>query len=357
VDGGSAPARVKRLWYLLFAVVGVFHAEVLSWSSPAVLYNPFNFILTVPVYAVHYIVFGDVILRRGRCDFFVLFTFGCLTGMYEFVITKVYFVPPWDPTHGDLPLGIAWLEVLWIGFVWHAFLSFYVPARIMFEVFAPGGRGSLSPRERRLLFTLVPLASGATGLLSGQSLPAMFLSLALSLAVIAAVAWAFVRAARTSAGLELRSLVLGRRGRTFAWAFLLGVYALYGFDLRPEAWKVGAPLVAMAALYLLLIALARRLLEGPPGGLPSGALPPPSLRGARDHFKGFVLALSVGYVGLFAALLISPILLLIVFGLFVYGGAALGAGLLAWTSLVALRRGPMKSARAAPPDSPVGPGP
>ena len=301
---------MKRLWYLLFAVVGVFHAEVLSWSSPAVLYNPFNFILTVPVYAVHYIVFGDLILRRGRCGFFVLFTFGCLTGMYEFVITKVYFVPPWDPSHGDLPFGVAWLEVLWIGFVWHALLSFYVPARIMFEVFAPGGRGSLSPRERRLLFTLVPLASGATGLLSGQGLPAMFLNLGLSIAVIALVAWAFVRVAGASAGLELRSLVLGRRGRTFAWAFLVGVYALYGFGLRPDAWKVGAPLVVMAALYLLLIALARRFLKGPSGGLPSGAAPVPSLGPARDHFQGFVIALAVGYVALFAALLISPILLL-----------------------------------------------
>src|SRR3990172_8168631 len=135
--------------------------------------------------------------------------------MYEFVITKVYFVPPWDPSHGDLPFGVAWLEVLWIGFVWHALLSFYVPARIMFEVFAPGGRGSLSPRERRLLFTLVPLASGATGLLSGQGLPAMFLNLGLSIAVIALVAWAFVRVTGASTNLELRSLILNKHKQTF----------------------------------------------------------------------------------------------------------------------------------------------
>ncbi len=354
---GAAPARakVKALWYLLFAVVGTFHAEVLSWSSPAVLYNPFNFLITVPVYAVHYIVFGDIILRRGRCDFFVLYTFGCLTGMYEFVITKVYFVPPWDPTHANLPLGIAWLEVLWIGFVWHAFMSFYLPARIMLVFFAPGGAGKLAPLEKRLLFVLVPLASGATGLLSGHGLPDMFLSIGLSFVVIGAVAFAYVRASRAASLFEARALVLGKRGRRVAWALFFGVYGFYGLALRPEGWKVGLPLVGMAALYALLIALLRHFLETATEALPVGPAPAPAPSAVRDHFRGFVVALALGYGGLFAALFVAPVLVLIVLGLFVYGGAALGAGLLGWITFVAVRGRPLPRARAGQPELPAGP--
>ncbi len=36
--------KIKLLWYLLLSAIGVFHAEVLSWSIPDVLCNPFNFL-------------------------------------------------------------------------------------------------------------------------------------------------------------------------------------------------------------------------------------------------------------------------------------------------------------------------
>ncbi|MEE9173696.1 MAG: hypothetical protein V3U30_01825 [Thermoplasmata archaeon] len=106
----ESETKLKVVWYSLLTALGLFRAEVLSWSAPDVLYNPLTFALVAPVYAVHYVLFGDLMGRR-QGDLKVLYLFGCLTGMYEFVITKVFWSPPWNPgTVG--PLGVAWVETL-----------------------------------------------------------------------------------------------------------------------------------------------------------------------------------------------------------------------------------------------------
>lgn len=47
----------KLSYYLLLSCIGVFFAEVMSWSALDVLYNPAKFIILTPVYAVHLILF------------------------------------------------------------------------------------------------------------------------------------------------------------------------------------------------------------------------------------------------------------------------------------------------------------
>ncbi len=95
----EAETKLKVVWYSLLAALGLFHAEVLSWSAPDVLYNPLTFAIVVSACTVHYVLFGDLMGRR-QGDLKVLFLFGCLTGMYEFIITKVFCSPPWNPGAG-----------------------------------------------------------------------------------------------------------------------------------------------------------------------------------------------------------------------------------------------------------------
>ncbi len=52
--------KIKVVWYALLSALGLFHAEVLSWSAPDVLYNPLTYALVAPVCAVHYVLFGDL---------------------------------------------------------------------------------------------------------------------------------------------------------------------------------------------------------------------------------------------------------------------------------------------------------
>jgi len=172
----------KILYYLLLSVVGVFTAEVMSWSSPQVLYNPLVFPVVAPVYAVHYILFGDLMWRFGRRDGLMIYAFGCLTGMYETFITNVYWSPPWNPQGAGF-LGMAWLEVFWIGFTWHALMSFLVPIKLVDTFFEPSKRKlplhATLPKNTWATLLLVPFVGGILGLGFEKNLGDMLLSVTL----------------------------------------------------------------------------------------------------------------------------------------------------------------------------------
>lgn len=244
--------KIKVVWYALLSALGLFHAEVLSWSAPDVLYNPLIFAIVAPVYTVHYVLFGELMGRR-QGDLKVLYLFGCLTGMYEFVITKVFWVPPWNPGAVG-PLGVAWVELLWIGFTWHAFMTFLIPFVLMRVLFTPGG--AQRPSRGLLAILLVaPAMSGVFGLGFGQDLSQMLLSLFLSFLIIAALAMLWLRWAPRWGFQGVEQLQFGRTGLRVAIGAFLIVYAVYGVLLRPEFFPIGLPLVPVILLYAALVPL------------------------------------------------------------------------------------------------------
>ncbi|MEE9197629.1 MAG: hypothetical protein V3U45_05755, partial [bacterium] len=244
--------KIKVVWYALLSALGLFHAEVLSWSAPDVLYNPLTFALVAPVYVVHYVLFGDLMGRR-QGDLKVLYLFGCLTGMYEFVITKVFWSPPWNPGAVG-PLGVAWVETLWIGFTWHAFMTFLIPFFLMQALFTPGGRNK---RSRGLVAIMVaaPVMSAVFGLGFGQSLSAMLVPLVLSFLVIVALAVLWLRWAPRWGFQGIDQLRFGRAGRRAALGAFIAVYVGYGIILRPEFFPLDLALVPFALLYAALLPL------------------------------------------------------------------------------------------------------
>ncbi|HEY5538130.1 MAG TPA: hypothetical protein VIL58_01150, partial [Thermoplasmata archaeon] len=196
----------KVWWYLLLSVAGVFTAEVMSWSSPNVLINPLNFALTFPVYAIHYIVLWNVAWLLGRRDWRMLYVLGCFAGLYETWITKVFWNPPWTSAPGLF--GVAWVEVLWIGFTWHAFMSFLVPIRLCETFVGPRPAGRHVPAWRLVMLAAVPLVGAVVGTSFGVPLESMFASVAGSAVVIGLVAFLFTRAARWEGVKTLESLRL-----------------------------------------------------------------------------------------------------------------------------------------------------
>ncbi len=244
--------KIKVVWYALLSALGLFHAEVLSWSAPDVLYNPLTFALVAPVYAVHYVLFGDLMGRR-QGDLKVLYLFGCLTGMYEFVITKVFWSPPWNAGAVG-PLGVAWIETLWIGFMWHAFMTFLIPFFLMQALFTHGGR---SNRSRGLVAIMVaaPTMSAVFGLGFGQSLSAMLIPLLLSFLVIVALAVLWLRWAPRWGFQGIDQLRFSRTGRRAALGAFVAVYVGYGIILRPEFFPLDLALVPFALLYAALVPL------------------------------------------------------------------------------------------------------
>ncbi len=336
----TTSTKLKLLWYLLLSAIGVFHAEVLSWSSPDVLYNPSKFLLVTPVYAVHYILFGDLIIRHRRQSFAVVYLLGCLTGMYETIITKVYFSPPWNPT-GVGPLGIAWLELLWIGFTWHAFMSFLIPLRLTFGLIAPGASDSLRSRTLRATLLVAPAISAIIGYGFGMTLEVMLPSVLVSFLVLAVLILAFVRGARRWGFTSLDQVALGRRGRWTALVLFAAVYGGYGLLLRPEAFPVGLALVPVILLYAGLIYLAFRALSQ--GAMePTVTGEPPYLRRAFGYLTLYLTSFVGFFLALGALALVLPGLLALAAAAVVYAGAILPGILLPWTAAKTLRPGRME---------------
>jgi len=261
----------KTLWYLLLSVAGVFTAEVMSWSSPNVLINPLNFALTFPVYAIHYIVLWNVAWVLGRRDWRMLYVLGCFTGLYETWITKVFWNPPWPSAGG--PFGVAWVEVLWIGFTWHAFMSFLIPIRLCETFVGPRPVGPHIPASRFAMLAAVPVMGAVVGTAFGIPLESMFTSVAGSAVVIGLVAFFFTRAARREGISTLAPLRLSPRG-LMQWTMIaVGLYIAYFALLRPEAVPGPVPIAITALLEVLLLLLALAMARV--AGRPSQEVPGP----------------------------------------------------------------------------------
>ncbi len=325
--------KIKLLWYLLLSAIGVFHAEVLSGSMPDVLYNPASFALVTPVYAVHYVLFGDLMMRYGRSNRKVLYVFGCLTGMYETFITKVFWSPPWNPEAAG-PLGVAWVELLWIGFTWHAFMSFIIPFTLMNGLFSPGKKEAFRARDLRAILLVAPVMGAILGYGFGRSIEAMLTSVLLSLLVITLLAVAFVVGARKWGFTRTEQLVFGRRGRWLAIAFFSAVYVGYGILLRPEFFPFGLPLLPIILIYAGLIYLGATLLRSSREPEPAAASQAPELRPALKYLMMYVftfVAIFLAFGGLNA---LAPSVLQVATAGIIFAGAGLPVVLL---SIIAIR--------------------
>lgn len=330
------------------------HAEVLSWSSPWVLLNPLVFWYVAPVYAVHYIVFGDLVLRYGRSSFWVLYAFGCLTGMYEFAITKVYWSPPWNP-QASAVLGVAWIEFLLIGFVWHAFMSFMMPFRLMQDYVFPGRSGARTARDVRWLMVLIPVMQGAMGLLVIGNVLLLLAAVLGSLAVVTAAVWLFVGSAGKAGVTRPEDLALSPKGRRIGIMFLAAVYIGYGAVLRTDMWGTGTALILPIAFYALLIGCAYALLTSPaPPAVPAPEAIPPAAP-SFDRWRAFAPRYALTFAVAFGALAVVQALawpvLLIVGMAFLIGGFIPALYLLPRLTVetrAALRRGRATRAVAGP---------
>lgn len=367
-------ARLRCMYYLLFTLVGVFHAEVLSRSQPWALVNPAAALIIWPVYGVHYIVLGDMLLRRRITTFFPIFLSGCLLGMYEFAITKVYWQPPWNPTSGA-EVGFAWFEVLWVGFAWHAFMSFLIPYVLMQRVFLPDSPRPWASREFRWVAAGVPLFTMGFAAAMGDSPVVLAASIFASLALITLVSFLFTKWAPGWGYTGPQDLVLGRRGRRVAWAGLVITYGLLGLTLRteaaPQSLAVLAPLPLYGMLFLLLYPHLRRSPAqpatevAPPRGGPQGAAVEPPVPGpvaalavapaappvakapplpptdpwsaARSFLLRYGAMFALFLAATFVLSLVFPAPLIIIVILMVYGSTLGAVVLLAWSVVAGVK--------------------
>jgi hypothetical protein len=215
--------------------------------------------MTYWLYFAHFFFFTTLAVRKGRTSFWSLYLWGVLFGLYESWFTKVI----WYGYSGDGnlvlgsigPYGISEMSMV---LIFHPMMAFIFPLAVTCL---------LCPPLRRLFPDLAWFTSSSNGarmvrgyvVFSFAPVMAMNsggpLNLAVNLAVAIAVAALLSRWARPALDShEGRPIVVfGRRGFVGLCVYLLWLYGVTYFFLRPEGLPSAAVQLGTLAFYALAI--------------------------------------------------------------------------------------------------------
>lgn len=237
---GPSPRRTKLAFWLLLGLFSAALAEVVSGSSPFVLFTPWGLLVTLPLYLLHAVFLAGVVYRySGALRLGSLYLAGGLFGLYEAYLTKVLWAPTWEP----IPVrvgGVHVFETALLVLLWHPLFAFVLPLLLA---------ETLCTRSRLVLGGLPTRVRAALGdrrvAYGSLLLPAAFQG-----AVVPGAVTALLSTVGTSAALVLGVVVWRRRVGADRYAIgellpagrelpalggvLAAMYVALGIGLRPE---------------------------------------------------------------------------------------------------------------------------
>ena len=139
--------RIRLFFWVILGAFSVFFAEVTVGSSMFPFFEPFSVLVTCPLYALHILVLGSIVLRHPSPLFASLFFAGAIFGLYEAYITKVLWSPPWNQKPVMVG-GMAIIESMMLVLFYHAVMAFIVPLVAAERLLTSSGQatGTLKPR-------------------------------------------------------------------------------------------------------------------------------------------------------------------------------------------------------------------
>ena len=335
----APPLRHKLAFWLLLGLFSAALAEVVSGSSPFVLFSAWGLLVTLPVYLLHAVFLAGVVYRySGSLRLGSLYLAGALFGLYEAYLTKVVWAPTWDP----IPVtagGVFVFETASLVLLWHPLLSFVLPlllvetlctrSRLVLDGLPPRVRAAL--RDRRAVLGGVALVGGFQGAVYPDAGTALLSALGTSVVlVLAVVAWRRrVGAERYAAG----ELLPAGRELLAVGSLLAVLYVALGVGLRPEQLPGLGAQATVWGLYLVfggLLLVRLRWDRRVPRFVSGGSRVP--LRTVLAHAGLYVSAVGASSV------LLRPLAPAAYLGLYL-ATIAVGASMLAWI-VGGLRRDP-----------------
>jgi len=331
------PFFTRLLFWLTLGIFSTFFAEVVSASSPFVFFTSFGLIGTYPIYLLHTLVLGTLVIRQGKqVSLQALYFAGGIFGLYEAYITKVLWSPPWNTT----PLrvgGISLLDTIVLVGFWHVFMSFIIPLFVAELFLLHSNRLVRCLPEKWQAFLHRPIAiwiiAGVMGLWQG----------------IAAGQYAVISALANALVLLVFIVLWGRltRGHDYEWqdllpnrtewivllVILLGYYLVFGFRVRTDAIPGLGGQLTIWMMYiiwgvLLWLALKAAPVETEPVE-PAFSIPP-----VRTWLK---FMLGFGLTSLVVSLLLLPVRD-VAFGVVWVMGLITGVVALVWMTVKVLNR-------------------
>ena len=270
---GEAPQRMNdcapqnplgpRLTWprLLIGLTVLISAEVFSGASlKNGLWHPWTLLVTFWLYFAHFFFFTTLAVRTGRTSFWSLFLWGVLFGLYESWITKVI----WHGYEGDGkfvlgslgPFGFSEISMV---VLFHPIMSFVLPLVVACAWF-PSLKPSFPDLDWFTSSRKLARITRAFLMINFGLIVAMNsggpLNLLLNLAFAVAIFIVFWRLSVRSFSLpDARAIVVfGRRGFAALSLYLLVLYGLAYFYLRPDGLPSIPIQLLTAAFYGIPIA-------------------------------------------------------------------------------------------------------
>lgn len=260
----NPPFRTKLLFWIILGIFSTSFAEVLAGSMPFPLFNSTGWLITIPLYTLHIVTLAALTVRL-KPNFYVLYAFGILFGLYEAYITKVLWAPPWDALITFN--GVAVLETLVLILWWHPVLSFVIPVLLTEHFFTnstklfstlPGNLKQLFERKFDTLFYSFAVLYGIAHVVGQNSLTGLMsgATFILSLYLITII-W------RRTVGAQYSfASLMPNRNQIMVLFILLGMfYLLTGLGLRAEHLPGLVPQTIILVIYLFVFYLIFRLVN------------------------------------------------------------------------------------------------
>lgn len=240
----------KTIFYITFAALGVFWAEVTSTNIPGALVNPLAYL----AYGLLYVFFIDALMRWDCRSFAIWYLFGVLVGLItETYLAKVTF---YGPNPGAYRVfGVAPGPVMFIIFFYHAFYSFLAPAYLAKRIL----KIPLSLTPKRWMDSLIVLApiiliSQVVGqiIIVQRTIPGLMKLIGISAVIL--VLW--VLALRSQG--EIKNLLLTKKQRSGLLIFTIGVYIFFLFALTNKGHGHAPrdfPLIPMIVVSIIILGI------------------------------------------------------------------------------------------------------
>ncbi len=240
----------KIFFYLTFAVLGTFWAEVVSTNLPTALLNPFCLL----AYGLLYVFFLDLLMRWEVKDLKIWYLFGVLVGFItETYVAKVTFFGSGPDAYRIL--GLAPWAIAFIIFFYHAFFSFVFPAYLAKRLLAM----PLALEKRKgldILFILIPFIM--LPIVNIQLVERGWSVAFLSKGIISSAIVLFLMVLLLRSQKKIKNVLLTAKEKKVLLFFTVAIYILFLFSATNENHRyrpLDFPILAMLAISVVIGAL------------------------------------------------------------------------------------------------------
>ncbi|MFX1255529.1 MAG: hypothetical protein ACFFCZ_28255 [Promethearchaeota archaeon] len=258
--------------FFLIGTLSMLYAEVFSGASTIWFLTGWGLLVTLPLYMFHVLFYLNLAIRTHRTSIPQLYLWGMLFALYEAPITKVL----WVGYFGEVPLlgtvmGVAIMEFIVLVFFWHPLFSFVIPI-VIFEIFAlntahanqqiiPFNHTNVLSSSRRSKIYFLALTFLAAGFVAGNTgVPKGIIIALLSVGGTIFLVFIFYLLAKpkNNQNFSIKSLYLGKLGFSLVCIYMIGLYLVTFFILRPEGipqnpLSIGAILCCYAIFIILIL--------------------------------------------------------------------------------------------------------